>query len=104
MMNLHNEDHSGLMQIGVVNKNARSSKIYGTTINYSLQKGTVKAKVVLDGEKRKLVVYTHSSPRGELSELPPNGLFVPAVQNKTQKHRNIQIRVKFEFGNTSKAK
>jgi hypothetical protein len=93
--NLYNEDFAGLMQIGVFHK-----KIYGPVVPYNLQKGKIKVKVLLETEKRRVTIYTNSNSRkGEtITDLPKNGLFIPAIFNKTQKNdRNLKIMVKFNF-------
>ena len=98
--NLYNEDFAGLMHIGVMNSNARSNKIYGATVPYTLQKGKIKIKVLLETEKLRVTVFTSSSSRkGEtINDLPKGGIFVPAIFNKTQKNdRNLKILTKFNF-------
>lgn len=92
------------MQIGVINKNARSNKIFGTNINYALQKGKIKIKVLLETEKQRITIFTNHADKKEekkgetINDLPKGGVFVPAIFNKTQKNdRNLKIMVKFDF-------
>ena len=78
----------------------RSNKIFGSNVAYNLQKGKVKIKVLLETEKRRVTIFTSSSSRkGEtINDLPKNGVFIPAIFNKTQKNdRNLKILVKFDF-------
>lgn len=77
-------DQSGSMVVGVVNKRFSNQKMFGSLINYSLFKGEVIVKVYLDSNKKKLIVYSPQHPQGDVhSELPKDGLFYPAIQNKT---------------------
>ena len=101
--NLYNEDFSGLMLVGVINSNARSNKIFGSTVPYNLQKGKIKIKVLLETEKLRVTIFTSSNSRkGEtINDLPKGGVFVPAIFNKTQKNdRNLKILAKFNFEQT----
>jgi hypothetical protein len=101
--NLYNEDFSGLMQVGVINKNARSNKIYGSIVPYTLQKGKIKIKVLLETEKHRITIFTSANSRkGEtINDLPKGAVFIPAIFNKTQKNdRNLKILAKFNFEQT----
>ena len=73
--------------IGVINKKSNISalnKIAGSIINYTLTGGDIKVKVYLDANKRKMTVYSSSKPEGEVfTDLPKDGIFFPAIQNKT---------------------
>ena len=73
-------DMNGIMVVGVVNKRFSNSKMIGSVINYSLAKGSIKIKILLDANKKKLIVFTPSNPQGEIfSDLPKDGLFFPAI-------------------------
>ena len=50
-------------------------------INYSLIKGAnIDVRLLLDANKKKLIVFTPSNPYGEIfSDLPKDGLFYPAI-------------------------
>mmetsp|Transcript_13760 Transcript_13760/g.12198 ORF Transcript_13760/g.12198 Transcript_13760/m.12198 type:complete len:95 (+) Transcript_13760:800-1084(+) len=88
------------MLIGVINSKARSNKIYGATVPYTLQKGKIKIKVLLETEKLRVTIFTSSNSRkGEtINDLPKGGIFIPAIFNKTQKNdRNLKILAKFNF-------
>jgi len=98
--NLYNDDFSGIMQIGVINSKQKSNKIFGTNVGYTLQKGKIKVKVLLETEKRRITVFTSTSSRkgDTINDLPKDGVFVPAVFNRTQKNdRNLKILAKFNF-------
>jgi hypothetical protein len=52
----------GIMTIGVINKRFSSSKLIGSVINYSLLKGSMTIRVLLDANKKKLIVFTPNNP------------------------------------------
>ena len=95
-------DQSGSMVVGVVNKRFSNQKMFGSLINYSLFKGEVIIKIYLDSNKKKLVVYSPQHPSGELhTDLPKDGLFYPAIQNKTAiaklaPRSSLKVQFKFE--------
>ncbi|TNV83128.1 hypothetical protein FGO68_gene8909 [Halteria grandinella] len=83
-VNLSNMEQSGIMLIGVVNK--RSNKVIGSVINYTLTGGEIKVRVFIDTGKRTLTVYSSIRPEGEVfSDLPKDGIYFPAIQNKNMK-------------------
>lgn len=84
-LSLASGDFSGIMIVGVLNKKANvSNKLLGSIINYTLTGGEIKIKVHLDANKRTMTVFTNSKPEGEVfTDLPKDGLFYPAIQNKT---------------------
>ena len=85
------------MIVGVINKRFSNSKLIGSVINYSLLKGNLKVRVLLDANKKRLTVFTPSNPQGEVfSDLPKDGLFFPAVQNKSKLLKNV-LKVDFKF-------
>ena len=87
------------MVVGVVNKRFSTTKMFGSVINYSLFKGEIVVKVYLDSNKKRLIIYHPQHPEGETyTDLPKDGLFYPAVQNKTpvQKHKS-SLKVFFKF-------
>jgi len=85
------------MIVGIVNKRFSNSKLIGSVVNYSLLKGDLIIKVLLDANKKKMIVYSPASPNGELfSDLPKDGLFYPAIQNKSKLQRN-NLKVDFKF-------
>ena len=68
------------MFVGVINKRFSSSKLIGSVINYSLLKGNLTVKILLDANKKRLIIYTPNNPQGEVfSDLPKDGLFYPAI-------------------------
>lgn len=70
----------GIMIVGVINKRFSSSKLIGSVINYSLLKGNLTVKILLDANKKRLIIYTPNNPQGEIfSDLPKDGLFYPAI-------------------------
>ena len=85
------------MIVGVVNKRFSNSKLIGSVINYSLHKGDIFVKVFLDANKKRLLVYSPTHPQGEqFLDLPRDGLFYPAIQNKSQIKENC-LKVDFKF-------
>ena len=72
------------MVVGVVNKRFSNGKMFGSVINYSLFKGEIVVKIYLDSNKKRLIIYSPQHPQGDtFTDLPKDGLFFPAVQNKT---------------------
>ena len=58
--------------------------MFGSVINYSTAKGEIIVKVYLDSNKKKLIIYSPQHPQGDIfTDLPKDGLFFPAIQNKT---------------------
>ena len=87
------------MVVGVINKRFSTQKLFGPIINYSLFKGDIIVKVFLDSNKKRMTVFTPSNPMGEIfTDLPKDGVFYPAIQNKTQKgsHKSA-LKVFFKF-------
>lgn len=83
-VNLSNMEQSGIMLIGVVSK--KSNKVIGSIINYTLTGGEIKMRVFLDTGKRTLTVFSNLRPEGEVfSDLPKDGMYYPAIQNKNMK-------------------
>lgn len=73
------------MIVGILNKKYSNSKMIGSVINYSLLKGSIKVRILLDANKKRLTVFTPNNPNGEVfTDLPKDGLFFPAIQNKTK--------------------
>ncbi len=87
------------MIVGIINKRFSNSKLIGTVVNYSLLKGDITIKVFLDANKKRLIVYSPSNPNGELfTDLPKDGLFYPAIQNKSDlKKKQLKVQFKFEM-------
>jgi len=90
------------MLVGVINKKFSSggtTKIVGSVINYTLTGGDIKVKIYLDVGKHRMIVYSPSKPEGEVfSDLPKDGVFYPAIQNKTAKiSNNTKLQVRFNF-------
>jgi len=90
------------MVVGVLNKRFSTQKLYGPVIKYSIGKGEIVVKVFLDSNKKRLTVFSPQHPEGEIfSDLPKDGIFYPAVQNKTQKasaKSSLKVFFKFEQG------
>ena len=75
----------GIMIVGVINKRFSNSKMIGSVINYSFLKGNMQVRIYLDANKKRLIIFTPNNPHGEVfTDLPKDGLFYPAVQNKTK--------------------
>jgi hypothetical protein len=85
-VNLINVEQSGIMIIGVVNKKSTAStmnKVIGSILNYTLSGGEIEVKICLDTSKRQMTVYSSTKPEGEtFTDLPKEGIFYPAIQNK----------------------
>lgn len=99
---MDNADFSGIMIIGVMNKKSNiSNKMWGSIVNYTLNGGSIRIKLYLDANKRKLIVFSPSKPDGEIfSDLPRDGIFFPAIQNKTQKinkNSTAKLFVQYRF-------
>ncbi len=78
------------MIVGVINKRFSNSKLIGSVINYSLLKSNIKVRIFLDANKKKLIIFTPSNPQGEIfTDLPKDGLFFPAIQNKSKLLKNV---------------
>jgi len=79
----------------VINQKAKSNKIIGVNVPYTINKGKIKVKVLLETEKQRITVVSSQNAKGEvISDLPKGGVFVPAIFKKTQKNdRNIKILV-----------
>ena len=101
-VNLINVEQSGIMIIGIVNKKNTSStmhKVIGSIVNYTLTGGDIRIKVYLDTSKRQMTVFSSIRPEGEVfTDLPKEGIFYPAIQNKNQKFNNsARLLVSFNF-------
>ena len=91
-------DISGIMLVGVVNKRFSNAKLIGSVINYNLSKGAVKVRLYLDANKKKLMIFTPANPMGEVfSDLPKDGLFYPAIQNKSKVMNRNVLKVEYKF-------
>ena len=79
-MNQTFSDATGIMVIGVINRRFSNSKLIGSVINYSLNRGMIRVRVFLDANKKRLTVYTPTNLQGEVfSDLPKDGNFYPAI-------------------------
>jgi hypothetical protein len=101
-MNLANTEFSGIMIVGVINKKGNfvgASKVIGSVINYTLTGKDINIKILLDANKRSMTIYTANKPEGEVfTDLPKDGVFYPAIQNKTQKvSNNAKLLVEYKF-------
>ena len=52
--------------VGVVNKKGICNKVVGSVINYTLSGGDIKVKILLDLNRRIVVVYSSNKPEGEI--------------------------------------
>eukprot|EP00347_Sterkiella_histriomuscorum_P003670 403363395 len=98
--NLANADLSGIMIVGVLNKKSTAgNKIYGSIINYTLTGSDIDVKIYIDANKRSMTIYSTNKPEGEIiNDLPKDGIFYPAIQNKTQKFsQNAKLYVSYRF-------
>lgn len=68
------------MVVGVINRRFSTSKLIGAVVNYSLTRGLIRVRILLDANKKRLTIFTPSNPVGEVfSDLPKDGLFYPAL-------------------------
>jgi hypothetical protein len=87
----------GIMIVGVINKRFSSSKLIGSVVNYSLLKSNLKIRILFDANKKRLIIFTPNNPQGEVfTDLPKDGLFFPAIQNKSKLLKNV-LKVQFKF-------
>ena len=84
------DEMNGIMIVGVMNRRFSNNKMFGGVVNYC--KGVVRVRVLLDANKKRLTVF---SPQAQEVDLPKDGLFYPALQNKT-KHV-LKVAYKFEL-------
>lgn len=91
------DDSSSYIKVGVTNKVGKIINIFGSLINYGLQKESTKILVVLDLENRCLTVYSPTDPNGETINNLPEGPLYPAFQNKTNKNSNFVFRLYIKF-------
>ena len=86
------------MVVGVMNKRFSNGKLIGTIVNYSLTRGLIKVRVLLDANKKRLTIFSPSNPQGEVfTDLPKDGLFYPAIQNKSKIHASNALRVDYKY-------
>lgn len=73
--------------------------MFGSVINYSHFKGEIVVRIYLDSNKKRLIIYSPQHPQGDIfSDLPKDGLFFPAVQNKTSiSKQKSSLKVFFKF-------
>lgn len=57
-----NSDATGTMIIGVINRKLNNSKLIGSTINYSHNRGMIRIRVLLDANKKKMTIFTPNNP------------------------------------------
>ena len=63
-----------------MNRRFSNNKLIGSVLNYSLTRGEIKVRVLLDANKKRLTIFTPSNPSGEIFlDLPKDGLFYPAL-------------------------
>lgn len=80
------------MLIGIVNQKQRGGKVIGAQVSFGLKEGSLWVDVVLETEKKRLLVSTPLNLQGEVFEIPELGNYVPAIMNKTAKSDwNIKI-------------
>ncbi len=70
--------------VGVLHKKTNhsqnQSKMIGSIVNYTLSGKDINVKILLDANKKKLVVYTTTKPEGEtFLDLPSDGVLYPAI-------------------------
>ncbi len=86
------------MIVGIINRRFSNSKLIGSIVNYSQNRGLIKIRIYLDANKKILTIYSPSNPQGEIfTDLPKDGIFYPAMQNKSKIVSPNQLRVDFKF-------
>ena len=98
MHHLMNSDSTGIMVVGVINRRFNNSKLIGSIINYSHNRGLIRIKILLDANKKKMTIFTPNNPQGEVfADLPKDGVFYPSIQNKSKIIAPNTLRVDFKF-------
>jgi hypothetical protein len=93
-----NSDATGTMIIGVINRKLNNSKLIGSTINYSHNRGMIRIRILLDANKKKMTIFTPNNPQGEVfADLPKDGVFYPSIQNKSKIIAPNTLRIDFKF-------
>jgi hypothetical protein len=68
------------MIVGIINRRFSNSKLIGSIINYSQNRGLIKIRIFLDANKKKLIIFSPNNPQGEVfADLPKDGNFYPAI-------------------------
>ena len=81
-----------------MNRRFSNSKIIGQVVNYSQNRGLIKIRILLDANKKKMIIFSPNNPQGEVfADLPKDGLFYPAIQNKSKIIAPNTLRVDFKF-------
>jgi hypothetical protein len=100
-LNLHNQDLSGIMVVGVNYKKFNSTKTIGSVLNYTLTGKPIEIRILLDINKHTMTVFSPSKPEGEnFADLPKDGTFFPIIQNKTTSSKinaTNKLKVKYNF-------
>lgn len=79
-----------------MNRRFSNNKLFGGVVNY--RRGVLRVRLLLDANKKRLTLFTPSNPQGEVySDLPKDGLFYPALQNKTKINAPAVLRVGYRF-------
>lgn len=98
MHHLMNSDTTGIMVVGVINRRFNNSKLIGSIVNYSHNRGLIRIRILLDANKKKMTIFTPNNPQGEVfNDLPKDGIFYPSIQNKSKIIAPNTLRVDFKF-------
>ena len=75
-----NSDSTGILMVGIINRRFNNSKMIGSVVNYSQNRGLIRIRILLDANKKKLTVFTPNHPDGEVFlDLPKDGIFYPSI-------------------------
>ena len=55
-------DPSGILVVGVMNRRFSNNKLFGGVVNYSSGRGVIRVRVLLDANKKRLILFTPSNP------------------------------------------
>lgn len=91
------DDSSSSIKVGVTSKAGKSQIVYGSQINYGLNKNSIKIRVALDMDSRTLTIVNSNQSNPEIITNLPDGPLYPAFQNKTNKSSLSCVKLSVQF-------
>jgi hypothetical protein len=91
------DDSSSSIKVGVISKLNKTPLVYGSQINYGLNKNSIKIRCALDMDSRTLTIVSSNLPNPEIISNLPEGPLYPAFQNKTNKSSLACIKLSVQF-------
>lgn len=80
------EDENACLMVGVVQQGSKRGALIGSTVNYGLQRDSLKIRVTLDFGKHQMLISTPACPQGELfNNLPPGPLYPVSTAHVSDK-------------------